>query len=705
MPKTPVQKKIFNDKILEAKELFNKVKSNIKNKQTRFKYGFDITNSNNLHTINKVIRELSLFNKYDQPIILKNLGQLKKHDLETERNLKYDPIIKSLQLKTKTNINLYKNVLDIVGISPDVKVFNTKLRIGKNDIMEIMINKPMDREQIESLGTKISKVFKSINGKISTTIRSDKWYYAGENSLGANVSLYDLYDHEVEGTYQATTYFIRVFPNSQGGNQTKNNCLYDCLVEFLGNRLIWKSSDDFRRFLKVQPNEKIDIKYMKQIELKLNVNINVCGDYTYTSHLAPQLMKMNLILINEHYSINRKKYEEIKVHNQISNQERKPLIYDSKKFQAFDGKKLINLTTNSYADILYWRTDYILIPSEKANEEEYKKFIEKADRLKAETNGEINFYKTGSDKITALNLFNNYTQHIKIPQKIEQVEGTFILKASQGALIFNTKGYEGLAYKADVKSMYPSILKSRILFPIKAGELRYITNFDERFYFGIYRCKITGSSKLFRFNFDNYYTHFDLTTAKEIGLNIELIIDDQPNFLYYSRDSCLTGYEIFGRYVDKLFDLKQRKIPGSKAILNILWGALCEKNKKDFKHKIGKSDDMPTNIELNFIKPDLFDKDANFISYTKLDDIYKHSYARIMPFLLSKARRHMNEILRLYEDKVIRLHTDGCLFSQEPKNIKYGDKLGDLVFEGYYDHITINKSGEVRDKNGNKLKN
>jgi hypothetical protein len=78
---------------------------------------------------------------------------LKKHDFETERNLKYDPIFKSLQLKSKSNINLYKNVLDIVGISPDVKVFNTKLRSGKNDIMEIMINKPMDREKIEIICT------------------------------------------------------------------------------------------------------------------------------------------------------------------------------------------------------------------------------------------------------------------------------------------------------------------------------------------------------------------------------------------------------------------------------------------------------------------------------------------------------------------------------------------------------------------------
>ena len=35
---------------------------------------------------------------------------------------------------------------------------------------------------------------------------------------------------------------------------------------------------------------------------------------------------------------------------------------------------------------------------------------------------------------------------------------------------------------------------------------------------------------------------------------------------------------------------------------------------------------------------------------------------------------------------------------EKPKNIKYGDQLGDLVFEGYFEHITINKSREIDTK-------
>ena len=83
--------------------------------------------------------------------------------------------------------------------------------------------------------------------------------------------------------------------------------------------------------------------------------------------------------------------------------------------------------------------------------------------------------------------------------------------------------------------MYPSIMKSKQLFPIKEGELKYINEFKSEFFeFGIYRAIISGTTKKFGFNPKNYYTHIDLTRAKELNLNIKLIVDSQPNFLHYS---------------------------------------------------------------------------------------------------------------------------------------------------------------------------
>ena len=48
--------KIFNNKIAEAKILFKKVKSNIKNSSTRIKYINKISDTTNLNSVNKIIR-------------------------------------------------------------------------------------------------------------------------------------------------------------------------------------------------------------------------------------------------------------------------------------------------------------------------------------------------------------------------------------------------------------------------------------------------------------------------------------------------------------------------------------------------------------------------------------------------------------------------------------------------------------------------
>jgi len=563
----------------------------------------------------------------------------------------------------------------------------------------------MTKEEIEKLGTKISRMMTGKKGLIETCVRSDKWYYCGSVDLGSDIILRDLYDEVIEGSYDQTAFFISASPGANGGNNKTNNCLYDCLYSYLGEKLIWKTANDMRKFLNIDLTCKINIKYIEQIEKKINTPINVCGNYTYTSKICSNKKVINLILINEHYSVNIYKVKNINIDHKVSNIERKPLIYNSKTYEAYDGKKIIKLNKQMINDIYHWRTEYILINATQfplgddtslSLQRNYDNFVLRADTLKLFSNGEINLYKTGSNNITALNLFNTYTKHIKQPPQIDQVESEFINKASQGALIFNTKGYNGQAYKADVKSMYPSIMKSKITFPIAEGELKYITEFDKYFHYGIYRCVITGNTKLFRFNYDNYYTHFDLNIAKDLNLNIKLIIDDQPNFLYYSRDKCLTGHEIFGRYVDLLFDLKQRKIAGSKQILNILWGSLCEKYKNNVVHKVGKSFDIPNNVKINHIKPSIINDDEILLSYSKFNNLYKYGWARIMPFIISKGRKIIAEIIKPYEDICIRCHTDGVIFSEEPQNIKYSEKLGDLVFEGYFKEISINQSSIIK---------
>jgi hypothetical protein len=69
------------------------------------------------------------------------------------------------------------------------------------------------------------------------------------------------------------------------------------------------------------------------------------------------------------------------------------------------------------------------------------------------------------------------------------------------------------------------------------------------------------------------------------------------------------------------------------------------------------------------------------IEVIKRDQQYVSGFARIKPFLLGKARSIMSDIMLPYNDLLVRCHTDGFMAIQE-LDIKTGDQLGDLVYEG-----------------------
>jgi hypothetical protein len=163
--------------------------------------------------------------------------------------------------------------------------------------------------------------------------------------------------------------------------------------------------------------------------------------------------------------------------------------------------------------------------------------------------------------------------------------------------------------------------------------------------------------------------------------------DDDFNFLHYSRDKLLTGNELFGRFIDCTFDLKQKKLPRAKAIINILWGALCEKLIK--KHVLDNNEiyDIPDDNELVSIKP--YNNKKIILKISNYDKQYKSGWARIAPFLLSKSRNLISKMIEPYKNICVRCHTDSMLLSEEPKNIKLGDNIGDLVFESYCEKLEV----------------
>ena len=51
---------------------------------------------------------------------------------------------------------------------------------------------------------------------------------------------------------------------------------------------------------------------------------------------------------------------------------------------------------------------------------------------------------------------------------------------------------------------------------------------------------------------------------------MKLIESDDWNFLSYRRTYCLTGKDIFGKYIETVYKYKTEKVEGAKFLLNIL---------------------------------------------------------------------------------------------------------------------------------------
>ena len=638
---------------------------------------------------------------------LNTLPKLITHDKHTKQ-------VAVIQQKTQSRLDKFNSFktpeqaqalyqsLRLLPKSATVKNINAEYK--KKHIISIYVDKAITRDSLHKLGDKISKNFKAqgIHGSIGIAIKyAETWRGSQFVDFGEKVRLHTNQDSDQnfdEENIEAYEIFY-METSAKVGKSQYNDCFYNCLNQVLGDKLPWQTPESFKKVFHIPRYDKFPLSKISLVEKALkNVAINVSGDYLYNSGVS-SLKRINLTVSKEHITLAK---EMTPYNKQVSYKERKPIIYDRATFNAYDGNKIYKMPLNDLYDHYDWKTDYIIInyvPVLKINkvqvkqtmEEAYDRFVEEADTLKEITNGKMNLYKTGNDKVTALNLFQSLTKHIEAPLTIGQNEADEIQKASMGAIIFNTKEYVGTYHKYDIKSDYPSIMKSGMLFPCKEGEFQQLSSDDfiqhrmTFFRYGIYRCHIPYNAKykkLFRFNDNNRYTHIDLTRALKLNMDMYIIEDDQANFLYYSRDKLLTGSEIFGEYIDYCFDLKEKKAPKSKSILNVLWGALSQKK---IKKRINDNNDpiviSDTDI-LHGIKP--FNDHKTIFEVSKMTSQYKSGWARIAPFLLAKGRVKISTLIEPYQEICIRCHTDSMNLMEQPPNIVLGDKIGDLVYEGVF---------------------
>jgi hypothetical protein len=336
--------------------------------------------------------------------------------------------------------------------------------------------------------------------------------------------------------------------------------------------------------------------------------------------------------------------------------------------------------------------------------EEHDEYIRIANELKKETEGKVNLYKTGTIKNAALNLFDFTTKFISVEPILED-ESIWIMESTNGAIVF-FEPYEGEIHKYDVKSMYPSILSNNnVLCPIKRGDFKKFTEeeFNNlKFYpTGIYRCFIERSedpkiNRLFRFNYFCKYTNISLNHAKDLGLKINIICDDDNNALLYARNKCMTCYEVFKRYCDYLFPLKEKKIKGAKLLLNIISGLIGEIDKKDIIVDDSIEDgivEIDNKYTLLSQKPSRTEqKTINRV--VNKEKYFKTDFARLKPFMLAKARFVISSYIKPYNEFVVKCNTDSMISTTKLDVETGGDKMGNLVYEGFFHKVKISSNAK-----------
>jgi len=168
--------------------------------------------------------------------------------------------------------------------------------------------------------------------------------------------------------------------------------------------------------------------------------------------------------------------------------------------------------------------------------------------------------------------------------------------------------------------------------------------------------------------------------AKEQDLDIELIVDDKPNYLSYEGyDKRVSGFTAFSKYVHYMYDTVRSNTTTkegdkyAKFCLSQLWGSLSEKNKR----KVWVHDEdvvISEKDEIQYVRP--IGKGSLEVKVILKQNPYRTTYARIAPFLTSYCRWKMGKILEPFDEDILRIHTDGFITKKPIKGLDFGTALG-----------------------------
>jgi len=343
------------------------------------------------------------------------------------------------------------------------------------------------------------------------------------------------------------------------------------------------------------------------------------------------------------------------------------------------------------------------ISNEKLLKKYSKELLESRNELlNCETlkkrNKKFDIFEMFNDKPRSLNklvksFFSYMTRHYKYNdnlQKITYEEYQWFEKTYNAGLTYTTKGSFNNCFGYDFKNCYGSILgnmSSQFKISQEEGLLKKINILPVNLQYGIYKCVITSTNinfkKIFHFNDDNYYTHYDIQLVRECqktmdNIKIELILNE-PNAYVYDSKKLIYSYKIFNNWFNIITQMKE-ELKGNlltKFLGSSLWGFLSAKNIEIY------TEDELEEEEDDYEIVDLVSHQNGDIIYKvlKFNKFIYNTNFRLKSFITSYARCKTAHIIldnnNLF-DNLLRIHTDSVILNKE---FDFSSYNSELIFE------------------------
>jgi hypothetical protein len=503
-----------------------------------------------------------------------------------------------------------------------------------------------------------------------------------------------------------------------GAEEVKNDCVYNAVLKALNGdvskmpRHLRKKSD-FKKFFQVDRNDPIPLSKIPLLQNEFkNTSLSICGDYIYMpAEVLPKHFTFRCS--GEHITTACNKGRTSTANVQFKNYPIHKIVtikHKNEKLEYFDGE----FHKMDYEEYLFLKNNkehlFIFCEPTADLKDKRKEYLEKAQMLLDASNGVINYFRTSTDRLVALESWRMLSKNVADPDELSSFEQYALDVAYRGGVHHTTVGTFNDCVDLDMNSMYAFYMKSKSFYiPVKTPKLSIIEAKDwedilsKKFFpFGLFHCVLNGNHALFDTRLNgkkSWFTHYDLTIFSDMDVSIELVHDKSANALLYDTKSRITGKDMFGTWVDFMFNLKEEG-HDVKCLLSTLHGAMCKKNVE--KHRVNTAKHESLDVTGKFVEGIEHSGDVDIIETVDSVHIFQYKYARVGPFLTSYCRMKILQLLLKTVKKVSDIHyinTDGFIIPKTylnkfpistnigdfkiAKNADGTERIGDVVIKNH----------------------